>query len=177
MWQPLLSETSFQRKTNNRSIKPWIHTDLEHLVMEEDGIMEEKLIVKLNLKRLKIIENYQWDKWRWGCKDSDTTELNGTEPKHKKVVAAAGEEVEMLQRGGAEKHLQGETDESRRWNGYKRGRERLKKNAGRINSERLCSRDAHAHLLDTCCVAGAQPHASPPCATTSPREQNLQAGP
>ena len=32
--------------------------------MEEDGVMGEKLIIKLNLKRLKIIENCQRDKWR-----------------------------------------------------------------------------------------------------------------
>ena len=47
----------------------------------------------------------------WGHKESDTTELNGTELKHKKVEAAAGEEGEMPKRGGAERHLQGETDE------------------------------------------------------------------
>ena len=52
-----------------------------------------------------------WDIVR-GHKESDTTELNGTELKHKKVEAAAGEEGEMPKRGGAERHLQGETDES-----------------------------------------------------------------
>lgn len=59
MWQPLLSEISFQRKTNNRSIKACTHTDLEDLVMEEDGIVEEKLIVKLKIKNYRKLSMRQ----------------------------------------------------------------------------------------------------------------------
>lgn len=57
MWQPC----SLRALSRDKQIKEASRDDLdlEDLVMEEDGIMGGKLIVKLNHKRLKIIENYQ----------------------------------------------------------------------------------------------------------------------
>lgn len=57
MWQPCF----LRALSRDKQIKEASRDDLdfEDLVMEEDGIMGGKLIVKLNHKRLKIIENYQ----------------------------------------------------------------------------------------------------------------------